>query len=109
MSNQLLPSNSTSEWDIQPPPTLVQVAERDQAILRNVITLNSGASRTTVSSVIVQEETEVLLKENVAKHAMILRDHKRVVADLKEAIARQKEGLASMEAALAVLEAVQGN
>ncbi|KIK62880.1 hypothetical protein GYMLUDRAFT_492809 [Collybiopsis luxurians FD-317 M1] len=61
MSSQFSPSNSTSEPDFaRPLPTLGQVAQTGQAILQNVVALNSGTYTTAVASVIVQEETEQL-------------------------------------------------
>ncbi|KIK62848.1 hypothetical protein GYMLUDRAFT_41719 [Collybiopsis luxurians FD-317 M1] len=110
MSNRVSPTNSSSEADFQqPPPTIAQVVQRNQAILRNVVALSSGAYPTAVASVIVQEETEQLLRKNAIDHRMITRDYKRTVDHLKETMAKQKEAIASLEEILAVFEAIQGN
>ncbi|KIK62870.1 hypothetical protein GYMLUDRAFT_41735 [Collybiopsis luxurians FD-317 M1] len=103
MSNRLLSSNNTSESDIQPPPTLIQVAERDQTTLRHVRALNSGESVADPTSVVVQEEAEQLLTKNVTDSARVLQDHERAIDILKEDIAKLKGNMSLFEPIFAML------
>ncbi|KAF5388932.1 hypothetical protein D9757_005112 [Collybiopsis confluens] len=121
-------TSDAPEFETRSPPTLDEAAQTNQLALRVVSALNPGDSPADITSPIVVEEAEELLKkarlllslsysnttlperslQNAAHYSILLGDHKSAIESLKEAIAKQKQVTASLEETLAILEAVHG-